>query len=939
LPGSRFYRTGDIAVIGRDGNINMHGRMDDQIKLRGYRIELGEIESRLNQLSGVASSAVAVKKDTLGQEHLVGYVITEGMATIDESECRLELAKSLPSYMVPDTIISLAEMPRMPSGKINRKALPVPDSLHTERDSPAEETLDLNAPAANRIMAVLHRVFPNRIIDPSMDFFIDLGGHSLLAAGFVSQLRRDAALPDVSLKDIYLHRPLHVLIENWEQQTAGKKKGPSVFNPVPWWRYAACWLSQSIALLLIFGLFAFQIFVPYLGYYYINRQTGNAGYSVLTALLLVAFIPPLFGLICIFMKRLVVGKFKEGDYPLWGTYYFRWWFVKTMQRLVPAQFLNGTPLYPVYLRLLGMKIAPDAQVSDFSFGAEDLISIGSDVSISSNTNLNHTVVEEGMLKLRKIVLGDHAYIGSRSVIAGDSTIEPWGELMDLSALQAGRSIKYGEVWQGSPAQFKEKKEAEDLPQPLPVSRATRRKYKLIFMFLIIMLPLVILIPLLPTVIFIERLDSLSDGYNLINLVASPALALIYLLLFAAETILLTRILQYHIKPGKYPVYSAFYLRKWFADQLMSLSLIVLHPIYATVFVARFFRALGARVGRDTEISTASSVTHPLLSIGDGAFIADAVTLGEADVRGQQLILSQTTIDDFSFVGNSALIPQGYHLNGNMLIGVLSTPPSEEQVANNGAKDWFGSPAIPLPRRQESNSFPDELTIHPKTLRKLARTAVEFIRVILPESAIICFSILFITYGLNLIVNEPWWKVLLYFPLYYLFYMGIPAFFVTVFLKWAFIGKYKPKQRPMWSWNVWRSEAITSTYETLSVPFLLEYLQGTPWLPVMIRLLGTKTGKRVWMNTTDVTEFDMVNIGDDAALNTDCGPQTHLFEDRVMKVGSIRIGARSSIGAGSIILYDSEIGDDTKLGALSLVMKGERLSPGTDWEGSPVKPVS
>ena len=138
--------------------------------------------------------------------------------------------------------------------------------------------------------------------------------------------------------------------------------------------------------------------------------------------------------------------------------------------------------------------------------------------------------------------------------------------------------------------------------------------------------------------------------------------------------------------------------------------------------------------------------------------------------------------------------------------------------------------------------------------------------------------------------------------------------------------------------MWRSEAITTTYEALSIPFLLDYLRGTPWLPICMRILGVKVGKRVWMNTTDITEFDMVSIGDDAALNEDCGPQTHLFEDRVMKVGSVKIGARSSIGAGTIVLYDTEIGADCKIDALSLVMKGERLATGTDWTGSPVQPA-
>src|SRR3984957_1355314 len=154
---------------------------------------------------------------------------------------------------------------------------------------------------------------------------------------------------------------------------------------------------------------------------------------------------------------------------------------------------------------------------------------------------------------------------------------------------------------------------------------------------------------------------------------------------------------------------------------MSLSLIVLHPIYATVYISLLFRALGAKVGRNTEISTASSVTHPLLEIGKGAFVADAVTLGESDVRGQQLILDRTVIGNNSFVGNSALIPQGYHLPGRMLIGVLSTPPSAEQLEQEKAKDWFGSPAIALPRRQASRTFAVSLTARPSPHRVLARS--------------------------------------------------------------------------------------------------------------------------------------------------------------------------------------------------------------------------
>jgi non-ribosomal peptide synthetase-like protein len=937
LPGDLFYRTGDAAVINPDGSIDFQGRFDDQIKLRGYRIELGEIENRLSSLHDITAAAVAVKKDINGQDHLVGYVVCDDPVKMNQQHIREELAKVLPAYMVPSVIMQLQEMPRLPSGKLNRKALPIPDMLLENAASITNEVIDLDAPLMQRVIAALGKFFPNRNITPEQDFFTDLGGHSLLAAAFVSRLRREANIPQASLKDIYLHRPLNKLVEHWESKPAGETKAKREFNAVPRSRFLLCWFAQSVSLLFMYGLFAVQIFFPYLGYYYVKEDTHNIGYGITTALCLFIFIGPLFISCSVLIKWLVIGKMKEGDYPLWGTYYFRWWFVKTMQRLLPSQFLNGTPLYCGYLRRLGVKVAKDAQLAAITIGAEDLVTIGADVSISSQVILNNAFVEDGMLKLRKIRLGDHAYIGSSAIIAGGAEIEAWGELQDLSYLQEGKTIKTGEVWMGSPAVLKEKKQVEDLPQPLPVSRATRNKYSFIFTLMLLIFPFVILLPLLPTIIIINNLDNSTPDYDFSYLTVTPSLSLSYIIVFTLVTVVLTRLLQWGIKPGKYPIYSMFYVRKWFADQLMALSLIVLHPIYATVYISLLFRALGAKVGRNTEISTASSVTHPLLVIGKGAFVADAVTLGESDVRGQQLILDKTVIGNNSFVGNSALIPQGYNLPGRMLVGVLSTPPTKEQLAEANAKDWFGSPAIALPRRQASRTFATELTARPSPQRVLARSLVEFIRILLPETVILICSILFIAYAHDLLVAKPWWKITLYLPFYYLFFMGLPTVAVTLLLKWLTVGKYKPQQKPMWTSKVWRSEAVTSTYEALAVPFLLDFMRGTPWLPVILRLFGVKTGKRVWLNTTDITEHDMVEIGDDTALNEDCGPQTHLFEDRVMKVGPVKIGKRCSIGARTIILYDSEIGDNVSVDALSLLMKGENLQSNSSWGGSPVKP--
>ncbi len=938
IPGDRIYRTGDAAIINANGSVDFYGRLDDQIKLRGYRIELGEIEARLNNLPGISAAAVAVKKDANLQEQLVGYVLAEDLTEFSEPVLRAELAKVLPPYMVPAIIVALPEMPRLASGKIDRKNLPIPDSLLQKAASGETEAIDPNSSVSARVKAALSIVFPNRPIDLEQDFFTDLGGHSLLAAVFISKLRKEGQLKNVSLKDIYLHRPMNKLVAEWESKAGTKAREKRAFNPIPRGRYLACAFAQTLALIVVYGLFAIQIFLPYLGYYYVEEDTNNLGYAVGTALCMFCLIPAFFSIISIATKWLVIGKIKEGDYPLWGVYYFRWWFVKTLQRLMQVQFLNGTPLYPVYLRMLGVKIAPDAQLSAMTIGAEDLVSIGSDVSISSQAILNNAVVEDGLLKLRRITLGDHAYIGSSAIIAGDTTIEAWGELQDLSFLPPGKTIKEGEVWQGSPAVFVKKRPLDELPQPLHVSAGRRRVYSFIFLLLLLLFPFMVLLPILPTIIIINNIDNALPDYDFSYLVITPFLSLSYIILFAFVTVVLTRWLQKGIKPGKYFIYSPFYLRKWFADQLMSLSLIVLHPIYATVYVSTLFRALGAKIGKRTEISTASSVTHPLLEIGKGSFVADAVTLGEADIRGQQLILDKTIIGNSSFVGNSALIPQGYNLPSHMLIGVLSTPPTASQLESANARNWFGSPAIPLPRRQESHPFSLRLTTFPTVQRRLARSLVELVRILIPETIVLCCSILFIAYAHDLLVTKKWWKIMLELPFYYLYFMGLPAFLVTVIIKWLAVGKYKVQQKPMWTSRVWMSEAITTTYEALAVPFFLSYLQGTCWLPILLRLLGVKTGKRVWMNTTDITEHDMVSIGDDTALNEDCGPQTHLFEDRVMKTGTVTIGARCSIGARSIILYDSEIENDVRVEPLSLLMKGEKLQEGTEWTGSPVRPL-
>jgi non-ribosomal peptide synthetase-like protein len=134
-------------------------------------------------------------------------------------------------------------------------------------------------------------------------------------------------------------------------------------------------------------------------------------------------IPPVYSIIIVLTKWLVIGKIKEGDYPLWGWYYFRWWLWKTMKRLMPSEFIVETPLYPKYLKLLGVKVHPSAQLSLLPIAAEDLVTIDENVNSSSGCSIDNASVENGILRIRKVHIKAHAYLGSSVIVCGDTVIE------------------------------------------------------------------------------------------------------------------------------------------------------------------------------------------------------------------------------------------------------------------------------------------------------------------------------------------------------------------------------------------------------------------------------------------------------------------------------------------------------------------------------------
>jgi amino acid adenylation domain-containing protein len=214
--GSRLYRTGDLARYWPDGNIEVLGRLDHQVKVRGFRIELGEIETALGRHPGVREGVVVAREDVPGDKRLVAYVVPDGGQPPSVSVLRQYLQEKLPAHMVPTAFVILEKFPLTPNGKIDRRSLPSPTSLRPELES------DYVAPRSEierTITSIWQAVLHLEKIGIHDNFF-EVGGHSLLATQAISRINK-AFRVDLPLRSFFenpIIGGLSRIIENFKNE-------------------------------------------------------------------------------------------------------------------------------------------------------------------------------------------------------------------------------------------------------------------------------------------------------------------------------------------------------------------------------------------------------------------------------------------------------------------------------------------------------------------------------------------------------------------------------------------------------------------------------------------------------------------------------------------------------------------------------------------------
>lgn len=933
LPRKRLYRTGDRAKFDRAGNLLFLGRTDSQVKIRGFRIEIAEVETVLREHPMVEGAAVKVIESE-GIRELAAFVtLVDPRATLDRDSVLMLAQSRLPHYMVPACLDVIDRIPTLTSGKVARKLLPASAApLVKASRTIVEPTTALE----QKVVAVFEKVFKVHPVSVEDNFFLDLAGYSLLAARAVTLLREELAL-EVAIRDIYDHPTARRLSRHLEKSRRASRASAAVMQPAPQagepcavsgWTRAACHTLQALSLALFYGIGAgiFSVYVI-LGFsWFEGKLAPEEALSVAIAVGLALY--PALLLFVILSKWILIGRFKAGRYPLWGFFYFRWWFVTRAQAFSGIGTFAGTPLLNLYLRLMGARIGKNVLLDSAFCSTFDLISIGEDSSIGSETHYFGCRVEDGTLILGRVDIGRGCFVGIHSNLGLNVRMEDGSALGDLSMLPDGGVIARNRTMKGSPARASAMKR----PHAVAYKRHPVR-YSLMHLLALFLAGLYLAVMALPTAALV-LLAFIEGGM-------APGIASLYLAIplevvtFCLSVALLKRLLLGKVRPGLYPVESGFYLRKWLIDWLMRVSTRALRPLYTTIYLPPWLRMLGARIGRRAEISTVSQISPELVSIADESFFADGSIIGGRHFYRGHVEIGLTHIGRRSFVGNSAILPIGSDMGDHCLLGCLSCPPERYPVTPDKT-EWLGSPAFRLPYRKKVEGFGEDVTFSPTRKLYTQRLAIDALRIVLP--GVIGVSGLL---GLTAVAYASWrhlgvMPTLLLAPLFGTALATFSALAVAL-IKKAVMGTFRPVVRPLWSVYVWLNEMINGAYESVFAPATVPML-GTPFFAPFLRAMGCRVGKNTFIDTTLFSEFDLVRIGDGAALNRGAVVQNHLFEDRIMKSDYLKIGDRCSVGNMAVVLYSTEMGEGSSIGPLSLLMKGETLPERSRWQGIPIQAV-
>jgi non-ribosomal peptide synthetase-like protein len=554
-----------------------------------------------------------------------------------------------------------------------------------------------------------------------------------------------------------------------------------------------------------------------------------------------------------------------------------------------------------------------------------MLTLGHRSCVEPEVDLTGHWIDGDLFHVGEITIGNDAAIGSRTTLLPGAVIGKDADVAPGSAVVG--KVKNGQYWKGSPAVKSGKAR-----HPWPDQRPPRAPQWLVIYgvssLLLAALPLVSLGAGLAVLGWAARATTTLGAAVAAAAPWIPLATMISLAVYAGLTVIGVRLMSVGLREGYHPVRSRTGWQLWATERLMDAARNYLFPLYASMLTPGWLRILGARIGRNTEISTAL-LTPKFTVVEDGAFLADDTMVASYELGGGWIHVATATVGKRAFLGNSGITQPGRRVPDDGLVAVLSAAPPKSKTGSS----WLGSPPIRLRRRAEQTD--SALTFDPPTRLKVMRGAVETCRLI---PVMVTFAIgAAVLGGLQALALRGGYLLAALGGGILLLAAGAVAGASAVVAKWLVVGRIPAGEKPLWSSFVWRNEVADTFVETVAAPWFARAATGTPVMNLWLRALGARIGRGVWCETYWLPEADLVTLGDGSTVNRGCVVQTHLFHDRIMRMDTVVLEDGATLGPHCVALPASRIGAGATVGPASLVMRGDEVPSSTRWQGNPIAP--
>ncbi len=912
----RAYRSGDLVRLEPEGLVFI-GRSDDQVKVGGRRIELGEIDNALLALPGVVGAAAAVRTTSSGNRLLVGYLAVED--GFDPTICLDLLRRGLPAALVPRLAV-VEELPTRTSGKIDRDALPWPLPESATAQQPALQLAGTQAWVRDLWFDILGAQARS-----THDDFFDLGGGSLMAAELVSKLR--ARFPEVAVADVYLHPRLADLAAYLDTMASPSGRLNAPVNPVPRktqrGQLAALIPLRTIAALrwLTWIGIGSNLASSWLG---LDWAPTLSWWWIAAGWLLFVCAPGRI-LLAALGCRIILRNLAPGAYPRGGRVHLRVWLAERLADELGAANLAGAIGMRWYARLLGASVGRHVDLHAIP-PVTGMLRLGDGASIEPEVDLCGHWQDGATFHVGSIDIGESARVGARTTLGPGTVIGDGAEIEAGSAVFG--TVPAGQSWSGAPAQ-----EVGPARGPWSADRPHNRPAWLLAYTAssLIVTALPILAVGVGLAVLAPHLRAASGLGDALGIAAAwlPLATLAGWVTLAAGVLVLTRLLSLGIAGGHYPVHGVHAWAAWSTMRLLDEARTWLFPLYSSALTPVWLRALGARIGAHVEASTVLLLPK-LTTVNEGAFLADDTLLGGYEINGGWMRTERVKVGKHAFLGNSGMTAPGRRVPKRALVAVLSAAPGQGKA--KAGSSWLGSPPERL--RRTAGDVDAGRTYQPSTALRVARAAVELARIV-PVLIGVGLYLLAVA-ALVFLASLGWWLAALAGGLV-LTATGILAAALTTGAKWLLMGRLREGEHPLWSSFVWRNELADTFVEVIAAPWFARLTVGTAALTGWLRTLGAQIGRGVWCDTYWLPEPDLIRLHDGATVNRGCVVQTHLFHDRVLRLGPVTMHAGSTLGPNGVILPATILGRHATIGPASLVMRGESVPDKTRWIGNPIGP--